>query len=88
MTVLFHNGSIVDLILLGIVLEAIALVIYRSRTGRGISPLDLLANLCAGAFLLLALRSVLVESPWTVTAAWLAAALIAHIADLTRRWNR
>ena len=88
MTTLFHSGYIVDLILLAIVAEAIALIAYRSRTGRGISPLDLLINLLAGAFLLMALRSALVGSSWQWTAAWLAAGLIAHIADLAQRWRR
>jgi hypothetical protein len=87
-TTLFHNGSIVDLILLAVVAEAIALIIYRLRTGHGISPPHLLVNLLAGAFLLMALRSALIGSPWTITAAWLAAALIAHLADLAGRWRR
>ena len=88
MTTLFHNGFIVDLILLAIVAEAVALIAYRLRTGRGILPIDLLINLLAGAFLLMALRSALVSLSWEWTAAWLGAALIAHIADLTQRWRR
>jgi len=87
-TTLFHSGFIVDLILLAIVAEAIALIAYRSRTGRGILPIDLLINLLAGAFLLMALRSALVSLSWKWTAAWLAAALTAHVADLTQRWRR
>jgi len=86
-TALFDSGFIVDLILLAVVAEAIALIAYRSRTGRGILPLDLLFNLLAGAFLLMALRSALIGLPWKWTAAWLVAALIAHLADLTQRWR-
>lgn len=88
MTELFSSGLIVDLILLGVVAEAIALMIYRFHTGRGIRPFDLLINLLAGACLLMALRSALTDSSWNWTAAWLAAALAAHLADLAQRWQR
>ncbi|HXW28869.1 MAG TPA: hypothetical protein VEK55_05840 [Xanthobacteraceae bacterium] len=88
MTTLFHSGVIVDVILMAIIAEAIVLIAYRSRTGRGILPLDLLVNLLAGAFLLMALRSALIGLPWKWTAAWLAAALVAHVVDLRQRWRR
>jgi hypothetical protein len=83
----FANGRIVDLILALVVVEAVVLLTYRRLTGRGIPGMGLLTNLLAGAFLLMALRSALIESHWALTAAWLAAALIAHIADLTQRWR-
>ena len=56
--------------------------------GRGISPLDALASLLAGVFLLLALRAALTAEPWTAVALWLAGALAAHLADVARRWRR
>jgi hypothetical protein len=84
---IFTSGRIIDLILAIMVIEAAALMIYRSRTGRGIPAIGLFVNLMAGAFLLMAARSALVEAPWTWTAAWLAAALAAHIADLAQRWR-
>ena len=87
MTTIFTNGRIIDLILAIMVIEAAVLLIYRSQTGRGIPAIGLFVNLLAGAFLLMALRSVLVESPLTWTSAWLAAALVAHIADLVQRWR-
>jgi hypothetical protein len=83
----FANGRIVDLILALVVVEAIVLLTYRRLTGHGIPAVGLLTNLLAGAFLLMALRSALIESHWASTAAWLAAALIAHIADLAQRWR-
>jgi hypothetical protein len=83
----FTDGRIVDLILALLVIEAVALLTYRRLTGHGIPAVGLLTNLLAGAFLLMALRSALIESHWALTAAWLAAALIAHIADLTQRWR-
>jgi hypothetical protein len=91
-TALFASGRIVDLILALMVLEAIILLVYRSVTGRGVPAVGLLINLLAGAFLLMALRSALtnataLDAPWGDTAAWLALALVAHVADLARRWR-
>jgi hypothetical protein len=87
-TALFTSGRIVDLILAMVVLEALVLLAYGYATGRGIPALSLLTNLLAGAFLLMALRSALLQAHWTWTAAWLAAALFAHVADLAQRWRR
>jgi hypothetical protein len=85
---LFASGSIVDLILAGLVLEAIALMLYRSKTGAGIPAVGLLTNLLAGACLLMALRSALVGQAWYSTAVWLTIALVAHVADLAQRWHK
>ena len=49
---------------------------------------DLVGLLLAGAFLLLALRAALTGAPWPSIAIWLLAALIAHLADLVRRWRK
>ncbi len=84
---LFASGRLVDLILLVVVLEAAALLLYWSRSRRGIAPLDLLPNLCAGAFLLLALRAALAGSGWMVANFFLAAAGLAHLIDVYRRWR-
>jgi hypothetical protein len=84
-TELFGSGRIVDLIVALMLLEGIALVAYRRRTGRGIAPLDWVWNLLAGYFLLLALRAALVHSDWGWIALCLALALAAHMADLWRR---
>jgi hypothetical protein len=85
---LFDSGRVIELILGLMLLEAVALVLWHQRTGRGIAPLDLCINLCAGALLLLALRAAIVASDPLAAAPFLAAALVAHIADLARRWNR
>jgi hypothetical protein len=84
---LFTNGRIVDLVLGLVVLEAVVLLVYAHRTGRGVAPVGLLTNLAAGACLLLALRGALVDAPWEWTAACLTAALFAHLADLGHRWR-
>jgi hypothetical protein len=79
----------IDLILLGVILEAIVLLGLRLRTGHGVPPGSLLANLAAGASLMLALRLALAGGG---SFAWLplclAMALLAHVADLALRWER
>ena len=85
---LFASGRLVDFILVVVVLEASALVFYWARARRGIAPLDLLPNLCAGAFLLLALRATLAGSGWMIASLCLSAAGLAHLTDVYRRWRR
>lgn len=88
MVELFEGGRIVEWILAGMVIEAVALSALAIRQP-GRWPIGgLLLNLLAGASLLLALRTVLVGGPSAVTGAWLSAALIAHIADVTLRVRR
>lgn len=85
MAALFESGRIVDLILALMILEAAALVaLARAFPGR-IRLAGLLFNLAAGACLLLALRAVLNDAGWPVAGAWLALALVAHLADLNQR---
>jgi hypothetical protein len=84
---LFATGLVADLILALVGLEALSLLAYRRRTGRGVAPADLVFNLLAGACLLLALRGALVGAGWGWIALCLGAALFAHLADLRRRWR-
>ena len=82
----------VDAILLLVPLEALALLAWRRRTGRGIAPAGLLGNLAAGFCLAAALRCALAgpvpSLPVQVLiAALLAAAGSAHLADLAARWQ-
>ena len=85
---LFASGRVVELILGFMLVEAVVLVIYHRRSGRGVRPLDLAFNLAAGALLLLALRTALVDPDPLAPAPYLAVALFAHLADLARRWQR
>ena len=87
MSELFASGRIVDLILLIVAIEAIALIVYWRATGRGIAPRDLLPNLIAGALLLLALRLTLADAGWMAICVCLAAAGVANIVDIMRRWR-
>ncbi|MES2195169.1 MAG: hypothetical protein V4517_12175 [Pseudomonadota bacterium] len=84
---LFASGRFVDLILILVALEAAVLALYWRYTGRGVAPLDLLPNLCAGALLLLALRVTLAGGGWMPACGCLAAAGLAHLVDLYRRWR-
>lgn len=82
---LFASGRIVDLILLLVAAEAIALAIYHRRTGNGLESLDLLTALIPGVCLLFALRAALTGEAWPAIALWLSAALVTHLGDLWRR---
>ena len=87
MAELFASGRLVDLILVLTAIEAACLVLYWRSRGRGIAPLDLLPNLFAGAFLLLALRLALGGAGWELSCGSLAAAGMSHIIDIGRRWR-
>lgn len=85
---LFASGRLIDLILVVVIIEAAVLMVLWRRARRGIAPSDLLPNLCAGAFLLLALRETLAGGGWMIASACLATAGLAHLIDLYRRWRR
>ena len=87
MAALFGSGQIVDLILALMAFELLALLAYRRVTGRGVAPVTLLVNILSGAFILLALRGVLVGAWWGWIGLCLIGALVAHSADLWRRWQ-
>ena len=83
----FASGRVADLLLGLMALEAALLGVYRLLAGRGPSLTELLANLGAGACLLLALRALLTGAGWHVAALWLSGALILHLVDLATRWR-
>ena len=88
MAELFASGRLIDLILMLVVVEAAVLLLAWRYARRGIAPGDLLPNLCAGAFLLLALRVTLGGGGWMIACGCLAAAGLAHLIDVSRRWRR
>jgi hypothetical protein len=85
---LLDSGLLVDLVIALTVMEGLALALYHRVTGRGVAPRDYGLNLVSGLCLMLALRSVLAGAAWHWTAAALAAAGLAHGADIARRWRR
>jgi len=87
MAELFHSGLVVDLILLLVAVEAIALLLLRRAWGRAPVVYDWLPNLASGACLLLALRASIAQAAWYWLALLLALSLVAHLADLARRFQ-
>ena len=88
MQAFIESGAIVDLILVLMAVEIVALNLWRRRSGRGIPTLQLLANIGAGGSILVALRFALTQSDWRLGAAALIASLVFHCADLACRWPR
>jgi hypothetical protein len=83
---LIASGRIAAFILALTLLEILALVLYRSVTGKGPALADILPNILAGSFLLLAWS--LSSTYWLYAAAALLGALAAHGTDLARRWRK
>ena len=83
----FADPRAVDFLLGFVVIEAIVFWIAWRRRGRGLTPRALLACLLPGAFLMLALRAALAGQGGAPVAGWLAAALVAHLVDLSIRWR-
>lgn len=77
----------VDLILLLVALETLALVLLWRWKRRGLAPARLLPTMLAGGCLLLAFRAVLGGASLAWIGAALAAAGIAHFIDLRSRWR-
>lgn len=85
---LVTTGRIVDLMLVFILIEIVALLLIRRFTGRGIAAVPLLTNIGAGGSLMLALRADLTGAGWTWVAVFLVASLVFHVGDLAQRWQR
>ncbi|TVQ93019.1 MAG: hypothetical protein EA400_02915 [Chromatiaceae bacterium] len=88
MAELFASGHIIDLIIVASLAEGLLLWSLRRGGGRGPGLRELGPTLASGLFLLLALRATSAGLPWIWTALALTLALLAHLLDLTRRWQR
>lgn len=82
---LFTSGRIADVALVLLAIEGALLCALRQRPARVRAAM--LTGLLPGVFLLLALRAALAGDEWYRLAAFMAAALVAHLADLWRRWR-
>ena len=80
MAELVASGRVVDIVLAVTLLEAMALTLWRR-----IAPAALAVMLAPGVALMLALRAALTGAGWQWIALCLAAAGLAHLADLRRR---
>ncbi len=76
----FASGHAVDLVLVFLVLEIVALTLWSRLWAVG----ALMAAL-PGALLLLALRAALTGASWPWVLLWVSLSLPAHLADLRRR---
>jgi len=81
------SGRILDLVILLTVLEFLALMVYRRRTGRGVDPGAIAAPLASGIFLVLAFRLHTLGFGWIWIALCLIGAFLTHAIDLRRRWQ-
>ncbi len=81
------SGRVLDFILIGMALEALALLAVWHVSRRGLRPSVVLPNLCSGMCLLLAMRVGLAGAWWGWISLPLLGALLGHIADLRLRWN-
>lgn len=79
---------LLDLLIAGVALEALALLLWRHRSGTGPPAAEWLPTLLAGAGVMLAWRASAAGAPPMWVAAAMALAGLAHVADLARRWHR
>jgi hypothetical protein len=88
MKALLVSKHLIDLILLLTIAEGTILCLFHRITGRGLRPPGVVSLLLPGMCLMLALRAALAGAAWPWMPAALAAALVAHLADLTIRYGR
>ena len=95
---LLTSPHLIDLVLGFTVLEATILILWRRRhsandqtirrlPGAALRPGGIVVMLLPGICLMLALRAALTGASWPWVPAALAAALVAHLADLRERWR-
>jgi hypothetical protein len=78
------SGQAVDVVLIVIAIEFLALVLLR-KGSRKRAAQDLFFALMPGVFLLLALRAALVGADWPWIALLIAGSFPFHLVDLSRR---
>lgn len=80
----FNLPTLVDVVLLIVAVEFVALALLRRRFAGGLTIPQIAANLAAGACLLMVARAGLRgDEAWALM--WLAAAGVAHTLDLVMR---
>lgn len=80
-----RSGRIADVILVALAVETLFFGFLFWRRGQSLALLSFAASGLAGGSIVLALRAVLREQGWLFVAIYLAAALLAHLADLALR---
>lgn len=87
MTDFIASGRLIELVLVLMAVEAVVLWLLHRRTGRGVAPTEVVIMLAAGASLMLAVHAALVGAAAHWIAVCLTGSLVAHLADLGRRWR-
>ncbi|MEO8281709.1 MAG: hypothetical protein ABI564_18565 [Ideonella sp.] len=88
MTDLSIAAPLIDLVIGVTLVEALALLLVHYFSGKGVAPLDFLANMVSGLCLMLALRSSVRDAGVAWLALFLLAAGVAHGIDILMRWRR
>ncbi|SDG69949.1 hypothetical protein [Roseospirillum parvum] len=83
----FTLATLLDLILLGMVLEGAALIVWRRRTGKGPRVGATVRVLLAGGLVLIAWRAHLAGAPLPGVALILGLGGLAHLLDIKGRWE-
>jgi hypothetical protein len=81
---LFSSGLAIDLVLIVVALEFIALAAFKRLRG-SMGLLDVASLILPGVMLMLAIRTALTGAPYTMTAVFLTAAFAFHLWDVARR---
>lgn len=81
------NAALIDWILALVALEGAVILGWRALRGSGPQPLGFLSNLVAIAFLLIAMSGAVSGASGAWIAACIFAGFLAHIVDLTARWD-
>ena len=85
---LILSGRIVDIVLVVLLLELIAVsVLYKTR-GTGIAPYPLMVNIGAGGSLALGIKASVTGAGWHWIAVWLVTSLVFHVLDVSHRWQK
>jgi len=79
------SGWAVNVVFTIIAIEAVAVYLYRQRTGRGLTLKEIFWFLASGALLLLALQAAIVGGPAWLIVLLIAAAGFTHATDLAVR---
>ena len=83
----FIDGSIADLVLAVMLIEAAVLLAFSRRGTSRLSAASIMSALLPGFFLALALRAAFVRAGWLWIALALIGALITHLVDMRMRFQ-
>ncbi len=84
-TEFFAGTGLIDFVIAFTFVEGVALNLWNLRTGRGLRGSEVWMMLMPGMWLMLALRNVVTGQHWLITAVFLLAAGLGHVADLLWR---